>query len=354
MHKIPAISCMITARSGVLRVRSLSVRFDLRAGLMIGALLLATLGIGVLSLTRGDFPIPAADVLRSLTGRGDTGTDFIVLTLRLPRMLVALLVGAALGVSGAIFQSLTRNPLGSPDFIGLTVGASSGALIVILLLQGSAAQIAVGALLGCLATSVVIYLLAHRGGAQGFRLILVGIGVGAMLDAFNSFLITRARLDEAIGAQRWLIGSLNGRGWQDVRPVGAALIVLLPIALLSGRRLTMLSLGDDTASALGVPVERTRFALFAVSVGLAGVATAAAGPIGFVALAAPQLARRLTGTAGSGLAGAAGMGAFLLIASDLVAQRVMPGNHLPVGIATGAVGGGYLCWLLVHEWRKTS
>ena len=338
----------------VIRRQGYSARIQPRAVLTLTGLLLITLSIGAFSLTTGDFPVPVADVLRSLAGHGDTGTNFIVLTLRLPRVLTALLVGAALGVSGAIFQSLTRNALGSPDFIGLTVGATSGALIVILLIHGSAAQVSIGALLGCVATSIIIYLLAYRRGAQGFRLILVGIGVGAMLDAFNSFLITRARLDDAIGAQRWQVGSLNGRGWEDVRPVGIALIVLLPVALFYGRRLTMLSLGDETATALGVPVERTRFALFAVSVGLAGVATAAAGPIGFVALSAPQLARRLTGSAGSGLLAAAAMGAFLLTASDWVAQRLLPDTNLPVGIATGAVGGVYLCWLLFHEWRKTS
>jgi iron-siderophore transport system permease protein len=348
---VDTVSKQVQLPGLVLRTRWFSARVEVRATVLIAVLLLITLAIGTLSLTSGDFAVPAADVVRSLAGRGDAGTDFIVLTLRLPRVLCALLVGAALGVSGAIFQSLTRNPLGSPDFIGLTVGASSGALIVILLRAGDARQIAVGALLGCLITSVLIYVLAYRRGAHGFRLILIGIGVGAMLDAFNAFLITRARLDDAIGAQRWLVGSLNGRGWEDVRPVAVAVLLLLPIALLFGRRLTMLSLGDEAATALGVPVERTRFALFAVSVGLAGVATAVTGPIGFVALAAPQLARRLTATAGSGLLGAAVMGAFLLTASDWVAQRVLT-QELPVGIATGAVGGVYLCWLLVHEWRR--
>lgn len=336
----------------VLRGRSFSARVDLRAVVLTVVLLVLVLGIGTVSLTTGDFPVPVADVVRSLTGRGDTGTDFIVLTLRLPRVLTALLVGAALGLSGGIFQSLTRNPLGSPDFIGLTVGASTGALVVILLLNGGATQIALGALFGCAITAIAIYLLAYSGGAHGFRLILMGIGIGAVLDAFNSFLITRARLDEAVGAQRWLVGSLNGRGWEDVRPVALALLVLLPIALLQSRRLTMLSFGDDAATALGVPVERTRMTLFAVSVGLAGVATAAAGPIAFVALAAPQLARKLTGTVGSGLLGAAVMGAFLLSVSDFAAQRVLSDSQLPVGVMTGAVGGGYLCWLLVHEWRR--
>ena len=335
-----------------LRGKAFSLRLDVRALVLTAVLLAITLAVGTLSLTSGDFPVPVADVVRSLTGHGDTGTDFIVLTLRLPRVLTALLVGSALGVSGAIFQNLTRNPLGSPDFIGLTTGATTGALFVILVLDGSAEAIAIGALIGCALTSTAIYLLAYQGGTQGFRLILIGIGIAAMLDSFNSFLITRARLDDAIGAQRWLIGSLNGRGWEDVQPVALALLVLLPIALLHGRRLTLLSLGDEAASALGVPVERTRLTLFAVSVGLAGVATAAAGPIGFVALAAPQLARRLTGTAGSGLLGAAVMGAFLLTASDWVAQRVLSDSQLPVGVTTGAVGGVYLCWLLVHEWRR--
>ena len=336
----------------VLRGRSFSARVDVRAVVLTVVLLLLVLGIGTMSLTTGDFPVPVADVVRSLTGRGDTGTDFIVLTLRLPRVLTALLVGAALGLSGAIFQSLTRNPLGSPDFIGLTIGASTGALIVILVLNGGTTQIALGALAGCAFTAIAIYLLAYSGGAHGFRLILMGIGLGAVLDAFNSFLITRARLDEAIGAQRWLVGSLNGRGWEDVRPVALAVLILLPIALVHARQLTMLSFGDEAAAALGVPVERTRFTLFAVSVALAGVATAAAGPIGFVALAAPQVARRLTGTVGVGLVGSAAMGAFLLSASDFLAQRVLSDSQLPVGVATGAVGGVYLCWLLVHEWRR--
>ena len=343
---------MSSTASRTLRIGRASTRVDVRAVVLVTALLLLTLGIATLSLTSGDFPVPVADVIRSLSGRGDTGTDFIVLTLRLPRVLCALLVGAALGVSGAIFQSLTRNPLGSPDFIGLTMGATTGALVVILLRAGDSGEVAVGALVGCTLTAVAMYLLAYRRGAQGFRLILIGVGIGAMLDAFNSFLITRARLDEAVAAQRWQVGSLNGRGWEDVRPVGAALLVLLPIALVYARRLTMLTLGDEAATALGVPVERSRFALFAVSVGLAAVATAAAGPISFVALAAPQLARRLTGTAGSGLLAAAVTGGFLLIAGDWAAQRVMPGNNLPVGVATGAVGGVYLCWLLVHEWRR--
>ncbi|GAB3239841.1 FecCD family ABC transporter permease [Kineosporia babensis] len=331
---------------------SVSARIDLRAAAVTLVLVLLALAIALHSLASGDFEIPLPDVVRTLLGQETGGAKFIVLDLRLPRTLTALLVGAALGVSGAIFQSLTRNPLGSPDFIGLTIGASTGALLVILVLNGSTNQIALGALLGCAATAVAIYLLAYRRGAQSFRLILVGIGIGAMLDAFNSFLITRARLDEAVGAQVWLIGTLNGRSWDQVRPLLLAVIVLLPLAFWQSRHLNMLSLGDETATALGVPVERTRGLLFACAVALAAVATSAAGPIAFVALAAPQLAIRVTRSAGSGLASSAAMGALLLVASDWVAQRALPSGPVPVGIATGLLGGAYLCWLLVHEWRK--
>lgn len=334
------------------RTERMSFRVDVRACVVLGLLVVVTLAVGAVSLTTGDFPVPLADVVRSLTGRGDTGTDFIVLTLRLPRLVGAILVGAALGVSGAIFQGLTRNPLGSPDFIGLTTGAATGALVVILVVGGSGLQTAAGALIGCTVTSVAVYLLAFKGGASGVRLILVGVGFGAMLDAFNSFLITRARLDEALQAQVWQIGSLNGRGWEVIRPLVVALVVLLPISIAYGRRLVLLGLGDDTAHALGVPVERTRGVLVACSVGLAAVATAAAGPIGFIALAAPQLARRVTRTSGSGLVAAAVMGAALLTVSDWAAQRMIPGHVLPVGVATGAVGGVYLTWILYTEWRR--
>lgn len=331
---------------------SISARIDVRAATAVIVLTLLALSIALYSLTTGDFDVPLPDVVRTLLGQETGGAKFIVMDLRLPRTLTALLVGAALGVSGAIFQNLTRNPLGSPDFIGLTIGASTGALIVILVLHGSTNQIALGALIGCAATALAIYLLAYRKGAQSFRLILVGIGLGAMLDAFNSFLITRARLDDAVGAQVWLIGSLNGRSWDQARPLILAVLILLPLAFWQSRHLSMLSLGDETATALGVPVERTRGILFACAVALAAIATSAAGPIAFVALAAPQLAIRVTRSAGAPLAGAAAMGALLLVASDWVAQRALPDGPVPVGIATGLLGGAYLCWLLVHEWRK--
>jgi iron complex transport system permease protein len=333
----------------VIRGGFFSARVHLRALVAGAALLLTALAVALVNLSAGDFPVPVADVLRSLAGHGDASTDFIVYELRLPRVLLTLLVGAALGVSGGIFQSLTRNPLGSPDFVGVTVGAATGALVVMLLLHGGGLQVGVGAIAGCLLTAVAMYLLAFRRGALPFRLVLMGVGVSALLESVNSYLIYRGRLDEALAAQVWLIGSVNGRTWTEVIVVAVAVVVLLPVALYHGRHLTMLALGDEVAVLHGVPVNRSRTVLALAAVGLAAGATAAAGPIAFVALAAPPLAARLTRSPRSGLLPAALMGAALLTAGDWAAQHALPGNDIPVGVVTAALGGVYLTWLLVHE-----
>lgn len=335
----------------VLRGAGLSLRLHPRAIVVGVVLLVAALGVALVNLTTGDFPVPVADVLRSLAGRGDAGTDFIVYELRLPRVLVTLLVGAALGASGTIFQNLTRNPLGSPDFVGLTVGAATGALVVMLILGGGGLQVSAGAVIGCVITAVAIYLLAFRRGAQPFRLVLMGIGISALLEAANSYLIYRSRLEEAVAAQVWLVGSVNGRGWTEVVIVAAALVVLLPIVIHYGRHLNMLALGDEIAVLHGVPVERSRAILALAAVGLSAGATAAAGPIAFVALAAPPLAARLSRTPNAGILPAAAMGAALLSAGDWAAQHALPGNDMPVGVITAALGGAYLTWLLFRERR---
>ena len=339
-------------RHVVVRRGGVALRFRVRA-LAVGAVLVAVaLAIALVNLASGDFAVPLADVVRSLIGQGDAGTDFIVHTLRLPRVLVTLLVGAALGVSGAVFQSLTRNPLGSPDFVGLTVGASTGALIVILVLGGSGVPVMIGAVVGCLATSVAVYALAFRRGTQAFRLVLMGIGVSALLEAVNSYLIVKARLVEALAAQVWLIGSVGGRSWTDVAVVGVTLAAVLPVVLALGSHLSMLTLGDETATVHGVRVERSRALLALSAVVLAAAATAAAGPVAFVALAAPHLAARLTRSPGPGILPAAAMGATLMAGSDWVAQRLLPDRDLPVGVVTAAVGGAYLTWLLARSWRR--
>lgn len=345
----PVISgTVVRARGGgiSLRIPGRSVA----VGVVLFAVLVVVMGT---ILTTGDFELSVTEVVKALTGNGSPGADFIVNTLRLPRLVTAVCVGAALAVSGGILQSLTGNALGSPDVIGFTNGAAVGALTVIIVLHGSMTQIALGALLGGLATAAAVTLLIAGRGLQGFRLVVIGIGVSALLLAVNSYLITRATFQEALEAQAWLLGSLNNRGWTQAGAIGLAVLVLLPVAFVFARRLSMVEMGDVTATALGVDVARTRTVLLVVCVALAAFATAVAGPIWFVALAAPQVARRLTRSSAPALVPTALMGAVLLTASDLAVQRLFTDALLPVGAATGTIGGLYLIRLLVTESRKS-
>lgn len=332
-----------------LRLGGLSVRFTGRAIAASVVTLAAVLAVLCIALSFGEAPITPLDVLRTLLGGGTGGEQFIVLTLRLPRALTAILAGAALGASGAIFQSLTKNPLGSPDIIGFTTGASVGAVSAIVFGAGQAG-IVPGALIGGFATSLAVYLLAYRRGVHGFRLVLVGIGVGAFLESVVAYLLLKTSVQQARQATIWLVGSVNGSGWESVVPIAIALAVLLPIAGALTGRMRMLEMGDDTAQALGVRVERSRLALLLVGTALCAVAVAVAGPVAFVALAAPQIMRRLTGAPLGALSSAA-MGALVLLAGDVAAQRAFPGANFPVGLATLCIGGIYLIWLLWRENR---
>ncbi|MEU8937728.1 iron chelate uptake ABC transporter family permease subunit [Streptomyces goshikiensis] len=327
----------------------ISLRLERRA-LAVGLLLAVTaLALAVVLIGTGDFQIAPADVVQTLLGNGTPANDFIVNDLRLPRVLVALLVGASLGMSGAVFQSVSRNPLGSPDLLGFGYGSAVGALVVIIVFKGGATEVALGALVGGLIAGLAVYLLAYKRGINGYRLVLVGIGTSAMLVAVIQYLLTKAQLVEATRAMVWLTGSLAGRDWGQVWPLLAACAVLFPLVLGQGRALRMMEMGDDAAHALGVRVERTRLLLMVAGILLTTAASAAAGPISFVALAAPQLARRLTRSPGAGLLTAALMGAVLLMLSDWASQRAFGADQLPVGVVTGLVGGVYLLWLLVTE-----
>ncbi|MFD3947759.1 FecCD family ABC transporter permease [Streptomyces sp. NPDC058579] len=326
-----------------------SVRYEPRAALSVVLLLVATLAAGVVLIGSGDFPIAPGDVLATLLGDGTPVQEFAVMDLRLPRVLVAVFVGAALGIGGAVFQSISRNPLGSPDVIGFGQGATVGALGVIVLFQGSAMAAAGGAVVGGLITGAVIYLLAWKRGIHGYRLVLVGIGAAAMLSAVIHYLITKANLVDATRATVWMTGSLEGRDWAQFWPLFAVCCVFVPLVLGHGRALRMLEMGDDSAYALGVRVERTRIVLMASAVVLVAVATAAAGPIVFVSLSAPQLARRLTRAPGPNLAASALMASALLLVADWTATNAFGDRQLPVGVVTGVLGGCYLLWLLVTE-----
>ena len=318
---------------------------------MVLSLLAAAAAAGVALIGTGDFPIPAADVIRTLFGGGSASQQFVVEELRLPRVLVGLLVGASLGLGGALFQSISRNPLGSPDVLGLGQGSTAGALVVIVLFSGSATEVALGALGGGLVTGLAIYLLAWRRGVHGYRLVLVGIGVSAVVTALNGYLLTKADIVDAARAVVWMTGSLDGRGWEQVLPLLVLCGVLVPLVLANARGLRMTEMGDDVSYALGVSVERTRLLLMAAAVLLTAGATAAAGPVGFVALTAPQLARRLTRAPGPNLVASMCMGATLLVVADWASQRAFGADRLPVGVVTGVLGGAYLLWLLVTERR---
>jgi iron complex transport system permease protein len=339
--------------TSVLTLRSarLSVKLRRRTLLVAALLVVVVLVLLVLGLSTGEFPVPPGDVLAVAFGTADPGTTFVVGTLRAPRALIAVLVGVAFGASGAIFQSLTQNPLGSPDVIGFTYGSATGGILAVLVGDGEPKTVAACAVVGGVLTAVAVYLLAYRGGLLPFRLVLVGLGVGYTMLSVNAYLITRASLTDALVAQRWLLGSVNGADWTQVNALAAAFVVLMPCAALISRPLAAMEVGDDASRSLGMRLELLRPMIVLIGVALAAVATAASGPVGFVALTAPQISRRLTGAAGPGIVVAAITGAVLMLGADLTAQRLLP-KDLPVGLVTGLIGGAYLTWLLTSR-RKT-
>ncbi|MET7367548.1 iron chelate uptake ABC transporter family permease subunit [Streptomyces sp. NPDC005566] len=335
----------------VLRRRRIAVRLQWRSVVVCTVLAVAIACTAVLALMTGSYPLSPGQVLSALTGRETGIVHDVVVEWRLPRVAAALVFGAALGVSGAVFQSLLRNPLADPGIVGLSQGSYTGALIVILVVNGTYVQLVGGALLGGMATAVAVYVLAYRRGVQGFRLIIVGIGVSAMLGSLNTWLILKADLDQAMSAAAWGAGSLNGVSWKQVVVGGACIAVLLMLAGMSGRPMRQMELGDDAAASQGVRVSPVRLGLILVGVALTATVTAASGPIAFISLVAPQIGRRLARTAGITLAPAAFVGALLCLASDHLAQHVAP-TPLPVGIVTVVLGGGYLGYLLFTEARR--
>jgi iron complex transport system permease protein len=309
---------------------------------------------------RGEFPISVGQVLEVFAGGGDAAQQFIVLDLRLPRALTGALVGAALGIAGAITQAIARNPLASPDILGITMGSSAAAVAVIVLGSGtgtlgsvaSGVSTPVAALAGGLGTALLIYALAYRRGIDGYRFVLVGIGVNAVLLSAISYLLMQAKISDAARATVWLNGSLNGRGWEHVRPIALALAILVPLALILVFTLGALQHGDDTARGLGVRVNLARSVLLLVAVGLAAVATSSAGPIAFIALVAPQAALRLVRSSRPPLLASMTIGAALTLGADVVARTMLGPVELPVGIVTAVIGAPFLLYLLARGSRK--
>lgn len=338
-------------RRATLRVGS-RIAVPVRRSSLLAALVTVVLLLlaATLTLTLGRLGIRLADLPDALAG-GATGKNAFVLNrLRGPRLSVAVATGAAFGLSGALFQSVTRNPLGSPDVIGLGAGAGAGAAAVALLLPG-ALPVSAGALLGAVVAMAAVYLSTGTGFRSPGRLVVAGIGVSAMATALTQYVVYAVERDKASSLTAYVNGSLAARSWDDSTTIWAVLLVCLPCAVLLARPLALGEMGDDLSTGLGVDPGRVRTAAVLLSIVLSAGAVAVAGPIAFVSLTAPQVAKRVTRSGGPHLVMSTLIGALLLVLADLAAQQLPLFDNLPVGIYTMAVGGAYLGWLLVREWR---
>ncbi|MEU9286919.1 iron ABC transporter permease [Streptomyces sp. NPDC048275] len=336
----------------VLRHRGLSLLLHRRSAAVTTVLLVLLAGVMLLSACVGQSYVPPGEVWQVLRGHGGP-YDLIVGELRVPRIVLGALVGTALGLAGALVQTVTRNPLASPDVIG--VGHGAAAATVLALATGTVASpgaLPAVAVTGGLAAAALVYVLAWRHGMQPSRFVLTGVGIGVALSAIVQLYLTESELAEAEQVKLWLTGSLNGRGWEQAGPLSWVLLLSLPALVWANRALRPLGLDPDTAAALGVRVQRTQLGLTVLGVVLAATATGAAGPIGFVALTGPQLARRLTRTPHLPLLASALTGAFIVVAADLVARTLVPPLEIPVGALTSLVGGPYLLWLLGRSGRR--
>lgn len=308
---------------------------------IVGLMLLAlSLAVAVASLRLGKFPVTTQEVIDALQGQGRKIVQVVVVKWKLPRIVLGLVAGLALGVAGALFQTITRNPLGSPDLIGFSTGAQTGILVSILLLPGSMLSASLASFIGGAAVGTVTYLVSLRGGFTGLRFILVGIAISSMLVSINRWLLVRVDDDEGLGALKAITGTLGVARWPVVAPTCLAIGVTVVLILLVSRHLQVLALGEQVATILGSPTRRASALLILLGTVLVAVVTMAAGPIGFVALVAPHLARLLTGSPQSPLLVSGLTGSLLMVGADLLSQLVL--ESMPVSVVTNAVGGLYL------------
>lgn len=332
---------------------SLSFKLDRRVPWITAVALALTIGVMVWNVGTGEYPISPLEVVQTIMGidTGNRDHSFVVNTLRLPRALVAWLVGVMLALAGGIMQSLTRNALASPDITGVTAGASLGAVVLLIIFPKAALiSLPVAALFGGLAVAVLIYLLAWRHGDSPIRLILVGIGLTAVLSAAQAILLLRADIERVQRALYWLTGSIYARSWDHLAALLPWCLVLIPLALFSARHLNALHLGEEVAHGLGSAVQWQRGLLLLIAVGLTGAAISQVGAIGFVGLIAPHMARRLVGPAHEGSQPVATLvGGLLVLASDFVGRTLFAPVEVPAGIIIALVGAPFFIYLL---WRQ--
>ena len=312
--------------------------------ILLGVTSLATLTLGSLGIA-----LPDLVMALFVTPTGKTG--FVLERLRGPRLVTALGVGAALGLAGTLFQTVTRNPLGSPDVIGLGAGAGAGVALTTLFWNGLVPT-PIGALAGAALAIVVVHLSTGRGFASPARVIIAGIGVSAIAFAITQYVVSIGLRDAASQLAAYLAGSLNAANWNDVLVLGVTLAIVFPASAALSGDLRLMEMGDSLADSLGASTARTRALAIVLSVVAAAGAVTAAGPIAFVALTAPQIARRATRTPGPNLIASALTGALIMVVADLAVQQLAWADGLPVGVLTSGVGGVYLGYLLIREWKK--
>lgn len=310
------------------------------------------LGAATAALVLGAAGVTLPDLIAALTGQGDAKTNLVVFRLRLPRVAAAVIAGVGLGLGGALFQVTLRNPLASPDILGVTGGASLAAVTAMLVLGLTGPAVSLAAFAGALAVASVVWALAWRDGLTGIRFVLVGIGVASIVSGLLGWLITRAEIREAPAALVWMVGGVSSIGWDELALAAVALATVVVLTTVFSPRMPLLALDDDTARGLGVDVTRARLGAILLGVAAVAIATALTGPIAFVALVAPPIARALVGSGRGALAASALVGAAVVLVADLVAQHALGGIAVPVGIVTGLIGAPYLLWLIARGNRK--
>ena len=332
------------------RVTTARRRRTARRAVVVATLLVVVVAAYAASLVYGLTVYSPGEVWAVIRGEDVPGASFTVGRLRLPRATLGLLTGLGFGLAGVTFQTMLRNPLASPDVIGISTAASAAAAVGIVIFGLSGTAVSALAIAASLGVALTIYVLSFKDGVAGIRLVLIGIGMAAMLESVIAYAISRAAQWDLQEASRWLAGSLNGAGWDDVVPVLLALVLLTPLLLGHSRGLWTMQLGDDAASGLGVRVERTRLLVIVAAVGIIAFATAAAGPIAFVAFLSGPIAARLVGPGASLFVPAALVGAALVLVADLVGQYAFD-HRYPVGVMTGVLGAPYLVYLIVRTNR---
>lgn len=327
---------------------AVSMLIDRRALLIAVLLAAAAFAVFVYSTGRGTVAISPANVVKALVGAGSQADALVIYKLRLPRILMAFLVGAALAVSGAILQGMIRNPLASPDIIGITGGASAATVTFMAVFQQASVHwLPFTALAGASVAAFIVYLLAWKKGVSATRLVLTGVGINAAMHALTTLLIVRSPFYLTSKALIWLTGSVYGTSWKNIFAMLPWFLIFVPLAFVLARVLNVQQLGDDLAYGVGDPVERNRLLLLTVSVALAGAAVAFGGAIGFVGLVAPHAARKLVGPSYGALLPVSGLiGGTVVMAADLLARTAFQPLDLPVGLFTSIIGAPFFIYLL--------